>query len=129
MRTWVKAVLGAIVWGAMSVAAAAQTLTVPKAPVIGTGITIGYSDPGRAGETITIEIDNGGSVPIVVELSVTLDENGNGTVEWMVPDWMGANFNAPGVPEETRAFEFGVSPIFARVAATLGVAEARPTTW
>lgn len=113
MRTWMKAALGVVVWAACAASAMAQTLTVPKAPVIGQGITIGYSDPGRAGETITIEIDNGYPIPIVIELQVTLDENGNGSIEWMVPAWMGGNFNAPGVHEESRDFDLGVVPIFA----------------
>ncbi len=81
MGNWMRAALAAVVCGALSVEAVAQTMTVPKDPTVGQTITIGYSDPGRAGATITVTIDNGGfPSKIVVEKEITLD--GRATAAW-----------------------------------------------
>ncbi len=112
MGNWMRAALAAVVCGALSVAAVAQTMTVPKDPTVGQTITIGYSDPGRAGATITVTIDSAGFPSLIVlEKEITLDENGNGSVEWVVPEWMAANFNAPGVDEQTRSIQWGAMPV------------------
>lgn len=112
MRTWMKAALGVVVWAACAASAMAQTLTVPKNLTAGQTITIGYSDSRRAGETITVTIDSGGFPSLIVlERQITLDGNGNGSVEWFVPEWMGAHFNAPGVDEVTRDIELSGAPI------------------
>lgn len=113
MRTWMKAALGVVVWAACAASAMAQTLTVPKNLTAGQTITIGYSDSRRAGETITVSIDSGGFPSLIIqEREITLDGNGNGSVEWIVPEWMGANFNAPGVDEQTRQIDWLDQPIF-----------------
>ena len=61
---------------------------------------IGYSNPSRAGETIIVEIDDGGTQ--TDSLEIELDANGEGSTTWKVPDWDGANFNAPDATEVTR---------------------------
>lgn len=114
MRTWMKAALGVVVWAACAASAMAQTLTVPKNLTAGHTITIGYSDSRRAGETITVTIDSAGFPSmIVLERQITLDGNGNGSVEFFVPEWLVANFNAPGVNEVTRDIDLSEAPIFA----------------
>ncbi|MBK9129761.1 MAG: hypothetical protein IPM13_18550 [Phycisphaerales bacterium] len=114
MRTWMKAALGVVVWAACAASAMAQTLTVPKNLTAGQTITIGYSDSRRAGETITVTIDSAGFPSmIVLERQITLDGNGNGSVEFFVPEWLVANFNAPGVNEVTRDIDLSEAPIFA----------------
>jgi hypothetical protein len=46
-----------------------------------------YSNPARAGQTITIKIVDTGNGR-VVDVPMTLDANGNGSVAWAVPlDW------------------------------------------
>lgn len=113
MRTWMKAALGVVVWAASAASAMAQTLTVPKSLTAGQTITIGYSDSRRAGETITVTIDSAGfPLMIVLERQITLDGNGNGSVEFLVPEWLVANFNAPGADEVTRDIDLSDAPIF-----------------
>lgn len=112
MRTWMKAALGVVVWAACAASAMAQTLTVPKNLTAGQTITIGYSDSRRAGETITVTIDSAGFPSmIVLERQITLDGNGNGSVEFLVPVWMAANFNAPGADEVSRQIDLTGLPI------------------
>jgi hypothetical protein len=92
-------VLGLVGLFSFSGFAAAQQLTVSPTPLVpGEKATVSYSDPKRAGETVTVTIDDGGlPVPSVVELYVRLDQNGVGSVSWDVPRWLVANFGAPGV--------------------------------
>ncbi|GAB4148564.1 MAG: hypothetical protein Fur0037_16870 [Planctomycetota bacterium] len=96
--------------GVLLFALAAKAQAVLKAssetPRAGQVITITYSDPGRAGDTITVEIDNGEvPKPTVVEVYIRLDQNGNGSTQWTVPDWWVAHLNAPKVREITLAIE------------------------
>ncbi len=66
-------------------AAAAQgTLTVPQGVLIsGTTVSIGFCDPDRAGDVVTIDIHDGHGV--IETLDVQLDESGCGSVDWVVP--------------------------------------------
>ena len=66
-------------------AAAAQgTLTVPAGVLIsGTTVSIGFCDPDRAGDVVTIDISDGRGQ--IDTLHVQLDENGCGSVDWVVP--------------------------------------------
>ncbi|MFN3242331.1 MAG: hypothetical protein ACE37K_12545 [Planctomycetota bacterium] len=87
--------------------ATAQQLNLGTSGVLQAGETvkIEYSDPSRAGETITITISNGAAAPFDEEVSidVTLDANGQGTVEWVVDgDWDRAYFYGPGAAELMR---------------------------
>ena len=65
---------------------------------------ISYSNPARAGDTVTIDIDDGGFPNTQTDqVPIQLDENGNGTAKWDVPEgWDGAKFNAPDCPEVVR---------------------------
>lgn len=70
----------------------------------GTSVQVSYSNPGMAGQTVVIDVDNGMRRNTQVStIEVTLDANGHGSAMWNVPAWMVANFNAPGVPEVTCA--------------------------
>ena len=66
-------------------AAAAQgTLTVPQGVLdSGTTVSIGFCDPERGGDVVTIEIDDGSGV--IETLDIELDEDGCGSVDWVVP--------------------------------------------
>lgn len=77
------------------------TLTVnPGTLQRGSSAQIRYRNPQRAGETVLVEIDNGlRRNPQSTAIEITLDANGEGSASWVVPDWLGANFNAPDVPE------------------------------
>ncbi len=90
---------------AFAVAAPAQgTLDVSPDSLEAEGqAEIGYSNPKRAGETIIVEIDDGGSPRTQTDsLEIELDASGEGSTTWKVPDWDGANFNAPDATEVTR---------------------------
>lgn len=114
MAAWMKASWSVVVCAVLSAATTAQTLTVPNDLIAGRAITVRYSDPDRAGQTITVEIDSAGFPSmIVVERQVTLDDQGNGSFEWTVPEWLVANFNAPGVGEVTRFIAFEDRPTLA----------------
>ena len=79
----------------------AQSVEVPTVLTAGTAVTIGYVNPGMAGQTVLIDVDNGmrrNTQTAVIE--ITLDANGRGTVSWQVPSWLGANFNAPEAAEQ-----------------------------
>ena len=99
-RNCVAATVAAVIFTASS--ALAQTLTVSPDPLQqGQNASINYSDPNRAGETITIEVDNGMVInPKTDTIEITLDSSGNGSTQWRVPDWDMANFNAAGVNEQ-----------------------------
>lgn len=112
MRNWMRAALGVVVWAACAASAMAQTLTVPKRLTAGQTITVRYSDASRAGETITVTIDSAGFPSLIVlERQITLDDKGNGSLEWLVPVWMGVNFNAPGANEVSRQIDLTGLPI------------------
>lgn len=126
MGMLIRTALAVVVWGLLAVAGQAQKLTVPKELTAGGTITIGYTG-GRAGETITVTIDSAGFPSmIVVEQEITLDDQGNGSVEWVVPEWMAANFNAPGVDEQTREITWGDTPLTAAHESALHATHARP---
>jgi len=98
----------ALAVGALARASTAQQLTVPKTLVAGTTVTIGYSDPGRANTSITVDIDNGElPTPNVQHVQIDLDANGNGSATWQVPSWDLGLFNAPNVHEEMRVIGRG----------------------
>lgn len=86
---------------------AAQEIKVPDGPLqVGQNITINISDPSRANGSIIVTIDNGDPTnPEKVDVVVKLDAAGNGTTNWTVQDWWGANFNAPGAKQVTRMVE------------------------
>ena len=100
-----RAAMAALVAGLFSVAAAAQaTIDVPEGLTAGQGVTVTYSDPSRSGGSVVLEIDNGGfPIPILVEITIHLDSKGQGSIDWLVPIWSCASFNAPGAKEVTRA--------------------------
>lgn len=77
------------------------SLTVnPDTLQAGETATINYSNPEMAGETVTVEVDNGDPVnPETDSVEIPLDANGNGSADWPVPDWPVAKFNAPDAPE------------------------------
>jgi hypothetical protein len=90
----------------LSVAAMAQAaLTVgPSQLHVGDKALISYSDPTRAGQTITVNINSGGIglEPIVVQLTLHLDQSGKASTAWLVPDWFLANFSGPGTNTISR---------------------------
>lgn len=80
---------------------AQASLTVnPSTLTAGGTATISYADPSKAGETVVVQIDNGGYPSLVVdEVLIDLDANGNGSATWHVPsDWWSATFQAPDAP-------------------------------
>lgn len=84
------------------------TLTVtPSIVSPGDDITITYSNPLKANQTITVELDNGGDETASVE--ITLDSNGAGSGTWSVPTsgWNVINANAPNAPEANVVVEGG----------------------
>jgi hypothetical protein len=85
----------------LSVAAMAQAvLTVgPSTLHVGDKALISYSDPTRAGQTITVNIVGGdiGLEGLVALVTIQLDQNGSGHSLWSVKDWGTAAFSAPGV--------------------------------
>lgn len=96
MRNVLRGVLGMLF---LSIAAMAQAvLTVgPSTLHVGDKALISYSDPTRAGQTITVNITSGGELQIsLAQLTIHLDQSGRGSMPWLVPAWMVANFNAPG---------------------------------
>jgi len=89
---------------AAPLAAQSASLNVePQTLTEGQAAKITYSNPAKAGQNVLTEIDNGrrrDTVTVFVEM--TLDATGSGTVMWVVPDWQGAKFNAPGATEVFR---------------------------
>lgn len=79
-------------------------LTVPEGLLTpGEDIEIGYSNPERAGEKVTVEINDGGFPnPKVQKVEIQLDDSGEGSGSWTVPEWVAAHFNAPQAQERTR---------------------------
>lgn len=67
---------------------------------VGKTVTVVYSNPDKAGETVVVEVDNGMREGTELRsIKLRLDANGVGRAVWDVPEWWGANFNAPGVAE------------------------------
>jgi hypothetical protein len=76
-------------------------LDVPKLMNAGKSVSIGYTNPAMAGQTVIIEVDNGmrrETQTAVIEIH--LDAKGRGSATWTVPQWFGANFNAPEAAEQ-----------------------------
>jgi hypothetical protein len=84
--------------------AAAQKMTVTGGVLQpGQLVDVSYTDPSRAGQVVTVQVDNGNpDQPTVVSLPVQLDGQGHGLAHWMVMNWWSAAFNAPGVEQVTR---------------------------
>jgi hypothetical protein len=61
-------------------------------------------DLQRAGDRITVAVDNGGlPMPIEESIEIQLDDEGSGCSLWPVPQsWTIANFNHPGCSQVTR---------------------------
>lgn len=103
MRHFSRVAFFTVIAGLLAPGAFAQVLKVPEKLNRGDKITIEYSDAGRAGETILLEIDDGAfPVAHVVEIPITLDSSGKGSADWVVLSWDSAAFNAPGVHEIHR---------------------------
>lgn len=113
MGTRVLSGLGTVLLLAAS--AMAQVMTVTAGVLrVGQKVEITYADPNRAGDVITVTIDDGSRpTPHLVEVDIHLDQTGKGSVNWTVPDWWSASFNAPGVQEITRAIDLP-TPLLAR---------------
>ena len=108
MFSLVRGAFVAVMMGMLTVAASAQgTISVPDRLLEGSTVTIGFSDPDRANQTVIIEIDDGSlPTPNTQELVIHLDANGNGTAEWTVPNWDWASFNTKGAQEVTRGISW-----------------------
>ena len=87
-------------------AKAQATLDVTEQTLVaGADATLVFKDTSRAGQTILVEIEDGGLVdPQHATVSIRLDANGYGTATWSVPSsgWTVAHFNAPGAQQITR---------------------------
>ena len=89
-----------------TVGVAQATIGVPTTATVGQDITITYSNPNAAGQTITVTIDDGGfPTPTVQTVTIQLDANGEGSVKWRVPNWLSAKFNAMGAHEKLMTIE------------------------
>jgi hypothetical protein len=104
MLSFARAPFVALVMALFCVKASAEaSLSVANNLVTGSMTTISYSDPGKAGQTVTVEIDNGHPTnPVTQKVTIQLDAQGNGSRAWLVPSWEVVNFNAAGCSEETR---------------------------
>jgi len=90
--------------GLAGAARAQGDITVPDGMTAGDQIDITYSNSDRAGQTVTVKLDNGDPFdPEVLTLEVTVSANGVGTVTWTIPSWKLVNLNAPDASEVTRA--------------------------
>jgi hypothetical protein len=83
---------------------APPSLTVTESVLTSGGVaTICYRNASLANQAIVIDVDNGmRRNPINGVIEIHLDANGVGKATWSVPNWLGANFNAPGVTEVHR---------------------------
>ena len=79
----------------------AQKLAVNPDPLVAGGeAVIEYSDPTKAGQTVTVTIVGPGfPAPQVETVTIPLDAHGIGAVKWPVPHWPWALFEAPGCRE------------------------------
>ena len=77
-----QSVLAILVFATVS--AAQGTMTVSGEVLTGgQSTTITFCDPNRGGDVVTIDIDDGSGV--IETLHIQLDEDGCGSVEWVVP--------------------------------------------
>lgn len=100
VHRFVSGLLGVVLSAAM---AAAQSLSVPASLAAGQDINIEYADRSRAGQTVTVTIDEYTDHRVIVELTIHLDQSGRGSVTYSVPDVDTVAFNAPGARQVTRA--------------------------
>lgn len=83
----------------LACSAVAQTLTLDQAKLThGKPVNVTFQDSSRAGQTVVIEIVSGGIVPKRDVLSITLDQDGEGSSSWVTPPWNTASFQGPGAP-------------------------------
>jgi hypothetical protein len=95
-----KGILGLLMTALTAAADAQAGLKVtPRCPNAGETVSIEYSNPARAGQWVTVHIDDGGNPPTCESVSILLDAGGNGSAPWVVPAWCYASFNAPDVAE------------------------------
>lgn len=105
VRSHLAAIAAAALFAAAPAVAQAgdstPSLTVnPGVLTKGGSANVSYTNPAMAGQTVVIDIDNGmRNNPQYSHVEIHLDANGCGTAVWAVPNWYGANFNAPGVGE------------------------------
>jgi len=83
---WNRALV-AIAFAILAPLSVAQVITVtPSGSVTGgETVTVGFSDPSRAGQTITIYVSNGEPPPFdeEIEIKIELDVDGNGSAKWV----------------------------------------------
>ncbi len=93
----------------LALASPAQAeLSVEGQFVAGSQVTITYSNEELANEAIYMEIDDGGRHdPQAEYILMLLDGEGEGEVNWTLPQWDLANFNAPGAQVVTRMIAEG----------------------
>lgn len=99
---------GAIAVVALATLATGQSMSLSALRVFaGQSVSVNYSDPSSAGQTVYIEVDNGDPInPTIHIVPMKLDASGNGSASWHSPEggWgTVANFNAPGVSQKTIA--------------------------
>ena len=73
---------------------------VPANITVEEEITITVSGASRINQTITVTIDNGEGMHELVDIAI--DEHGNGSSSWLVPEWEIANFNDGRCLQQTR---------------------------
>jgi hypothetical protein len=86
-----------LVLGVLAGSVSAQaTLTVNPSPLTTGGTAhISYSNPGAPGAIVLVDIEGPKfPTPVVVQVEIQLDSNGNGSTKWPVPDWGFARFYA-----------------------------------
>src|SRR5688572_11186040 len=86
-----------------TVHAQAELKVTPPTPAPGAVVTVEYSDPSKAGLTVTVQVsDNSFPVPRTSSVDIPLGADGKGRVQWTVPLlWLIAIFNAPDAEEVT----------------------------
>lgn len=60
----------------------------PLVVTIGDPVTVCFTHPGLAGQTITIDINDGTPSGATDTLQITLDTSGKGCATWTAPDWL-----------------------------------------
>jgi hypothetical protein len=112
MKNFVRRGILGLVFAVVTAAANAQgqLKVTPSEPVPGQAVTIEYSNPAMAGMTITVDIDDGGCPPCTDHVNILLNAAGKGSVNWIVPNWSCASFNAPGAREVTIFIDGGGAP-------------------
>lgn len=85
-----------------AVDAQAELKVTPAVPVPGSTVTVEYSDSSKAGQTVTVTInDNTYPTPRTDSVTITLGADGKGSAPWVVPQWIVAIFNAPDAEQVT----------------------------